>query len=369
MSDFDRFTEFLRREARVYHEPPRVPAESMWCGLEGRMGEGDVVDAVGAGQRDGADVGRDAVVDREGDDQAVDVLGYNQAPAAPSAEMWGRIETAWALRDAAARAQGRAGVVPRAGGVVAGLSAKRSGAPWRWPSARRWSRQHRAAGWAAVLAAAASLVLGIALGRGAGPSQPGEVPAGPTVATVPTEAATPPVTDPQSARPTQPVEPTPEILAASVLPVPRADGDLQAAAIPNETEPPVVRVAEDTPSERTVVLPRPFRVRRDHETTRYLGRAETLLTAFRTDQRTPASERDLAEWARELFIETRMRLDLPVSRTPEELALLNDLELVLLQMSRLGSGAPDVEWQLAWESMEWKGTLPRLRAMSATDGW
>ena len=311
MSDFERFTDFLRREARGYNDAPRVPAEVMWRGVEGWMGaEGDGVD-----------------------EQAVDVLGYNEAPPAPRAEMWGRIEAAWALRDAAAR------------------------------------RRRGVAGWAAALAVAASLVLGIALGRGARQSQPGEVPAGPTVATVPTETTTPPATDPQTLQPAQPAEPEPQVLAASILPIPGADADLQVAAAPNEPEPPVVRVAEDTPSEQTVVFARPPRVRRDHETTRYLGRAETLLTAFRTDQRTPASERDLAEWARELFIETRMRLDLPVSRTPEELALLNDLELVLLQMSRLGSGVPDVEWQLARESMEWKGTLPRLRAMSATDGW
>ena len=112
----------------------------------------------------------------------------------------------------------------------------------------------------------------------------------------------------------------------------------------------------------------PFSARRDHDTIRYLGRAETLLTAFRIDQRSPASEMDLARWGRELLIETRMRLDLPVSRTPEENALLKDLELILLQVSRLGTGVPHVEWQLARESMELKGTLPRLRAVSATDG-
>ena len=56
---------------------------------------------------------------------------------------------------------------------------------------------------------------------------------------------------------------------------------------------------------------------------------------------------------------------MPVSRTPLERALLEDLELVLLQISRLGPGVPEFEWQLARESLEWKGTLMRVRAASA----
>ena len=160
------------------------------------------------------------------------------------------------------------------------------------------------------------------------------------------------------------------MVAASVLPLTGANVQLEAVAVAEEAARTVVRFAEGTPLEPRR---RPSPARREPaETTRpfrYLGRAETLLTAFRTDQRTPASPRwTLRAWGRELLIETRMRLDLPVSRTPEEKELLNDLELLLLQISRLGSGVPDLEWQLARESMEWKHTLPRLRAVSATDG-
>ena len=104
-----------------------------------------------------------------------------------------------------------------------------------------------------------------------------------------------------------------------------------------------------------------------YETTRHLDRAATLLTAFRIDQGTPTSQQDLARWARELLGDTRMFLDMEASRSPLERALLEDLELVLLQISRLGPGAPDFERQLALESMEWKGTLTRLRAASATE--
>ncbi|MYI65707.1 MAG: hypothetical protein F4107_07200 [Gemmatimonadetes bacterium] len=52
----------------------------------------------------------------------------------------------------------------------------------------------------------------------------------------------------------------------------------------------------------------------------------------------------------------------------EDRKLLEDLELVMLQISRLGSGATDVEWQLARESIQIKNALPRLRAATDADG-
>ena len=326
MNDLDRFTDFLLREAAGYNEPPDTPVDAMWPGVEVRLRPADTR------------------------------LDYNRPPAAPREEMWARIESAWALRRAAPVSRLRLA----------------------------WLGQRGAAGWVAALAAAASLVLGIALGRGTQPSQPGEAGAGSSVqsavgttgggatgakvATVPGDLTIPPTTGAQPSEPGATPEPEPRVVAASVLPLVANRAAPGAATVAYEAARTVVRFAEDTPSDRTAAFPSPFSARRDHETTRYLGRAETLLTAFRTDQRTPASEMDLASWGRELLIETRMRLDLPVSRTPEENELLNDLELLLLQISRLGSGVPDLEWQLARESMEWKHTLPRLRAASATDG-
>lgn len=343
MSDMDRFAEFLRREARGYNKAPGAPVEVMWRGVE--VGLGDEGVAGGSG----------AAAERVADGEAIDALGYNEAPRTPREEMWGRIEE---------------------------LTAGRRG-PWRWP-AWQWSQRRQVAGWAAGLAAAASLVLGLALGRNAGPSQPGEVvggpqppapvtgpgvePAGASVPTASIESPTSPANLAQTTEPVRSTDVQPEVLAAGVLPIPAAAADPQAVAPGGEGEVSGVRVTVGAPVDRPAVFTSPFSVRRDDETIRYLGRAETLLTAFRIDQRTPVSERDLAMWARDLLIETRMRLDLPVSRTLEENALLEDLELILLQISRLGTGVRHVEWQLARESMELKGTLPRLRAVSSTDG-
>ena len=373
MSDMDRFAEFLRREARAYNEAPRTPAEVMWRGVEAGL------------ENDGVAGGSEAAADRVADDEAVDALGYNEAPRAPREEMWGRIEAAWVARGVGVGAEGRIG--PGGGGVVAGLPTGRRG-PWRWP-ARRWPQRRKVAGWVAGLAAAASLVLGLALGRNAGPSQGGEVVGGPQVPAPVAGTGVEPA-GAEAGELVQSAGQEAEVLAASVLPLPGAPveqpeaavdpqaadlevadlevADLQAAAPTDARGRPDMRVTDDSPAARPTLSPSPFSAHRDDETMRYLGRAETLLTAFRIDQRTPVSELDLAMWARNLLVETRMRLDLPVQRTPDEHALLEDLELILLQISRLGTGVPHVEWRLARESMELKGALPRLRAVSSTDG-
>lgn len=325
MSDFDRFTEFLRREARGYNEAPPAPADAIWA-------------------RVGARTGWEAAAERSMDGRPIDALGYNEAPPAPRERMWGRIEAAWGT------------------------------APGSRRSPRRWPRRHRVAGWAAALAAAASLVLGIALGRDAPPTQPGEVGVDPVFATVPAETAAPPPPGEQVPRPAPPAEPEPQVLAASALPVPGAPVDQPTLATSSVPEPRSAGTTEATPAPPARALPSRFATHRDREQLRFFGRAETLLTALRTDQRTPVTERDLAAWGRELLMETRMHLDLQQSRTPmglvliEDPGLLEDLELVMLQISRLGSGAPDVEWRLARESMDIKNALPRLRAVTDADG-
>ena len=371
MSDMDRFAEFLRREARAYNEAPRTPVEGMWRGVEAGL------------ENDGVAGGSEAAADRVADGEAVDALGYNEAPRAPREKMWGRIEAAWGLRGGGVGGVGAEGRIgPGGGGVVAGLPTGRRG-PWRWP-ARRWPERRKVAGWVAGLAAAASLVLGLALGRNAGPSQGGEVVGGPQ-APAPVAGTGAEPAGAEAGELVQSADQEAEVLAASVLPLPGAPveqpeaavdpqaaglegADLEAAAPTDARGRPDMRVTDDSPAARPTLSPSPFRAHRDDETIRYLGRAETLLTAFRIDQRTPVSELDLAMWARDLLVETRMRLDLPVQRTPDEHALLEDLELILLQISRLGTGVPHVEWRLARESMELKGTLPRLRAVSSTNG-
>lgn len=323
MNDHDRFAEFLRREGVSYHAPPKTPSDAMWARVSARMDAG----------------------------------AYNAPPPAPREEMWERIEAAWSSGPSAGStaeklAAGHAAAHPAA--------AEPSGYPGRLPA--RWARRRISTGWAAGLAAAASLVLGLMLGRsyegpGAGVTDgPAADPAavattGPNPPAIPAEPAAPvepaTVVELESVPPADPRESTPAVVVA----------DATTAEFPTTTE---------APAETPAAFARLVQPAAHYETTRHLDRAATLLTAFRIDQGTPTSLEDLARWARELLGDTRMFLDMEVPRSPLERALLEDLELVLLQISRLGPGAPDFERQLALESMEWKGTLTRLRAASAT---
>lgn len=325
MKDFDRFTEFLLREAAGYNEPPETPADSLWSGVAVRLGS--------AGGR-GRESGKPRVV-AAGGETFVDSVGYNEPPPAPRDEMWTRVESAWALRRAAEASRLR-------------------------PA---WLGRRGAAGWVAALAAAASLVLGIGLGRGTRPSAPGAG-AGPPVAQPPAEVSRQVQTAPVAVAEADPQEtddPGGPVRSGAIP----GQAAVAAHALADDENAGPVLLAVSAPAERSTHRTRLPEPEFEYATARHLGRAATLLTAFRTDRRTPASQEDLAAWARELLAETRMFIGLSDSASPEEEELLEDLELVLIQIAGLGSGAPDFEWELARESMERQGTLMRLRAVSA----
>lgn len=328
MKDFDRFTEFLLREAAGYNEPPETPADAIWPGVAVRLNPPSARSS--ESERRVAGVETRFPGDRR---PIVAPLDYNRPPPAPRDEMWARIESAWSLRRA----------VPA----------------FRLRPA--WLGQRGAAGWVAALAAAASLVLGIGLGRGTRPSETGEVGI--------------PLGAPPSATLTRQVQTPPAAVAERVVPESDVPGDRTAAmsgqvtvaadALSDDEGDSRVLFAVSEPAERSTRLTRTFEPEFDYATARHMGRAATLLTAFRTDPRTPASQEDLAGWARELLAETRMFIGLSDSASPVEEELLEDLELVLIQIAGLGPGAPDFEWDLARESMERQGTLMRLHAVSA----
>lgn len=340
----DRFAEFLGREGARYNEPPEAPVEAVWLGVEeGLAGYAAASPgATGGVGEAGAPVGADVAAE-----VPIRALGYHEPPSAPRAEMWERVE---------------AGLRSRRPGVALGGGVRSRGTGRRALS--RWTTLVGGPGWAVGLAAAASLVLGLALGRNATDSAPGAAPLeldGPTPVSRTAPAAADVASDQAPARTAAPTAPVLEVVASVETAVDRpSDEAPEAVAAESAT-----RVAESAAAER-VSTPIGFEVEEDYATTRHLGRVATLLTAFRIDQGTPGSEQDLAVWARELLGDTRMFLDMPVARSPVERALLEDLELVLIQIARLGPGAPDFERQLARESMEGQGTLMRLRAATAS---
>ncbi|HSR42153.1 MAG TPA: hypothetical protein VLL48_08280 [Longimicrobiales bacterium] len=73
---------------------------------------------------------------------------------------------------------------------------------------------------------------------------------------------------------------------------------------------------------------RPLRV----AASRHLSASETFLTVVRADARSGRIDPAISRWAGSLLSETRLLLDSPVARDPEMTALLEDLELILMQV-------------------------------------
>lgn len=93
-------------------------------------------------------------------------------------------------------------------------------------------------------------------------------------------------------------------------------------------------------------------------TSDHLGRVETLLTSLRTE---PGSA-DLAGQARDLLISTRLLLDARRVTDPRTRALLEDLELILVQVVQLDPGVSSEELDLITDGLEQRQVLPRLRS-------
>lgn len=66
----------------------------------------------------------------------------------------------------------------------------------------------------------------------------------------------------------------------------------------------------------------------------HLTTAASFLTGVRADARRGEMDPELASWARELLIQTRLLMDSPLADDPELGPLLADLELLLVQVTR-----------------------------------
>jgi hypothetical protein len=96
-----------------------------------------------------------------------------------------------------------------------------------------------------------------------------------------------------------------------------------------------------------------------------LTQAEALLTAYRAGglaEQNPVGARQLGSWGREVLGSTRLLIDSPAGDDPQLRALLNDLELVLVQIIQL-SGAPldASDRALIDRVLQDRDLLPRIR--------
>ena len=96
-----------------------------------------------------------------------------------------------------------------------------------------------------------------------------------------------------------------------------------------------------------------------------LTQAEALLTAFRTTgapKQSRADMKQLGDWSRQVLGSTRLLIDSPAGADPQLRALLDDLELVLVQIIQLSGGELDsTDRELVEGALEDSNLLPRIR--------
>jgi hypothetical protein len=203
---------------------------------------------------------------------------YRPAPEPPLDEMWAAIER-----------EVRAG---------RGMSEDggNGGAPPRWKRVKEWFPTSR------LIQIAATLIIGIAIGRGS--------------------AMTKKTTAPVAA---------PETVATTKVPV------------------------TDT------ALDAPYQVVTD----RYLGQAAALLIALPSEVKAGRADEQFVNRAGSLLAMTRLLLDSPAANDQSMRGLLEDLELVLAQVVRLQNDRGRTALDLINEALEQRDVIPRLRTAVA----
>jgi hypothetical protein len=308
----ERFVEFLLQAAADYNRPPETPREEMWSRIEESVFEPTL-------SRMAAD--------------------YNQPPETPRDEMWSRIEAAWQFRASAPETIREAGFEPLAPldvGDVAEVGKAR--------------RTPRITPWAWGLAVAASLTIGVVIGR----QSMGELGTGPTVAGATQQPVRPEGVDAIGA----------EAAADDAAGGDLAGGDLTGANLALADAVPATRGTETAALQPEAASDQRNRGAVTHKTAtvQHLTRTEAFLTTLRTDAEPNDQDGQVSRWARSLLADTRLLLDWPVERDPRMTVLLQELELLLAQIAQLGGAVPDGERSLIIEDLETNNVLPRLRS-------
>ena len=106
----------------------------------------------------------------------------------------------------------------------------------------------------------------------------------------------------------------------------------------------------------------------DPATSRYLGQAAALLIALPTESNGARADASFTKRANDLLLTTRLLLDSPSATDQGLRALLEDLELVLVQVVQLEQGrapARRTELELIQQALDQRDVLPRLRSAAS----
>ena len=102
--------------------------------------------------------------------------------------------------------------------------------------------------------------------------------------------------------------------------------------------------------------------------TQYLSHTEAFLTSFRADigSHGAANSARFASQARDLLSTTRLMLDSPAAKDQRLRSLLEDLELVLVQISQLDPSRDGHDTDIITQGMNQSNVLPKLRSAIPT---
>jgi hypothetical protein len=96
-------------------------------------------------------------------------------------------------------------------------------------------------------------------------------------------------------------------------------------------------------------------------TVRHFTAVEALLTSYQTSPHDAHGDAQMASWARALLSQTRLLLDSPAAKNPVRRKLLQDLELVLVQMTQLSPTETPIDRESIDGAVKHSDVLTRLR--------
>jgi hypothetical protein len=137
-----------------------------------------------------------------------------------------------------------------------------------------------------------------------------------------------------------------------------------SASVGHETTQPAqpVVVAQNSPASMTdTMLDRPYAI----ETSQYLGQTAALLTSLSSDAKSASADVQLTMRASDLLARTRLLMDSPAANEPAMRNLLEDLELVLAQVVRLRGTGSRTDLDIINRALEQRDVIPRLRTAVA----
>jgi hypothetical protein len=108
-------------------------------------------------------------------------------------------------------------------------------------------------------------------------------------------------------------------------------------------------------------LDRPYEL----EASQYLGQTAALLTSLGAEAKSGRTGQQFTTRASDLLARTRLLMDSPAANEPAMRDLLEDLELVLAQVVRLRANGSSTDLDIINRALEQRDVIPRLRTAVA----